>query len=205
MSKHFGDWLKRRIESTLLTQKQWAGKHSISFETLRVWLGDAQPRITGRNLERLATALAIGRDELEIMLGNHREIAIPVFDRNLAAGKWTHAIGVEESEVSREQYELGLFRVRIAGDSMKPDYEDGAIVEFRVLRIADDGLEVGGDFYIQRDDDMATFKRVVGIRDEVVTLSAVNKRKHPEPMTVEYARIVRAARAVGIYSPRGEK
>jgi hypothetical protein len=196
---NFGKWLKRQIESTLLSQKQWAAKHAIPFDTLKVWLGEAKPKIRGTNLERLGIALKMQRDELEELINSAGvSPGIPTFDRNLAAGAWTEAVMVDESDVSPEQFELGLFRVKISGDSMLPKYKDGCTVEFRVLRIADDGLEVGGDFYIQRDDGMATLKRVSAIGEELVVLHALNRKKYAEPFPVARGRIVRAARAVYI-------
>ena len=67
-----------------------------------------------------------------------------------------------------------------------------------MLRVADDGLETGGDFYIQRDDDLATFKRIAAIDEDKVTLKAINAKKYPDLIVIEHQRMVRAARAVFI-------
>lgn len=125
---------------------------------------------------------------------------IPLFEASLAAGPWVDVSEIGEVSDPRMMGH-GLFRVRLAGDSMRPAYQDGCIVEFRCLRVDRDGVVEGKDYYVQRSDGCATFKRVVKMDEESFTLAALNKRKYPRVMIVERAVVVRMARAVGIFRP----
>lgn len=133
-------------------------------------------------------------------------LPIPQFELAVAAGGWVEIEGVAEV-VNPRQMEQGLFRIRIRGDSMtsrkkgENSYPDGSIVEFRCVRLDREGLVEGQDFYVQRDDGRATFKRVEAQDEDSVTLRALNRAKYPEPMVVERPLIVRVARAVNIILP----
>lgn len=120
---------------------------------------------------------------------------IPLFELSVACGTWTDVSEVEDV-LSPAQIEQGLFRVRLAGDSMTPEYRAGQVVEFRCVRVGHDGLVAGRDYYIQRADGCATFKRVERFDDDVITLRALNKKKYPKALTVERGLVVRMALAV---------
>lgn len=123
---------------------------------------------------------------------------IPHFDLSLAAGPWTDVVDVPEI-CDPEKVREGLFRVRLAGDSMMPNYKPGMIVEFRCLRPGMDQLVRGRDYYIQRDDGTATFKRLQAMNEEGLIFEALNLKKYPDPIIVSAAVIVRMARAIGIF------
>lgn len=135
-----------------------------------------------------------------------RFVPIPQFELAVAAGGWVEIDGVGET-LDQKQIEQGLFRIRIRGDSMTSRkkgencYPDGAIVEFRCIRTGLDGFVEGKDYYVQRDDDTATFKRVEKVDEDEITLRALNTRKYPEPLIVPRGLIVRAGRAVNIVQP----
>lgn len=125
-----------------------------------------------------------------------RYYEIPTFDRDLAAGHWTEAIGVGgEVPLSPEQIQQGLFRVRLSGDSMTPRYKDGDLVEFRIVPIGVHDVIDGADYYVQRHDQMATFK-TVWCHNGGIVLRARNRRKYKDEWHVNWEEIVRLARAV---------
>lgn len=119
----------------------------------------------------------------------------PLFEMSVAAGPWTDVTDVAEVW-HPGQIAQGLFRIRIAGDSMEPVYQDGAIVEFRCMRDGRDGLEAGRRYYVQKRDGLATFKVLEKFSDDEYILRAINRKKYPKPMTVLRAEVVRMARAV---------
>lgn len=130
---------------------------------------------------------------------------IPLFEASLAAGSWTDVSEIGEVCDPR-QIDHGLFRVRLAGDSMKPRYPDGAIVEFMCIRFDRDRLEVGKNYYVQRDDGTATFKQLLKIEQDdfdapILVLGALNKKKYPTPLRVNQLLVVRMAVAKGTFLP----
>ncbi len=163
--------------------------------------------------DRLLSRLDWSEQELRAQLGSppleaipqniqvgslRRFYPIPTFDRDLAAGHWTEAIGVgpDEMSLSPEQVEQGLFRVRLSGDSMRPAYKDGEVVEFHLLRLDCGGIVDGADYYIQRGDHLATFKRA-WCDDDGLRLRAINRRKYKDEWRVAWTDVARVARAVG--------
>lgn len=121
---------------------------------------------------------------------------VPLFELSVAAGLWTDISDVEGVALSDDQIRQGLFRVRIAGDSMKPDYQNGEVIEFKCLRIAHEGPVEGADYYVQKNDGTATFKRLADMDEDSYTLVAVNTKKYNKPLTVAKQEVVRMARAV---------
>lgn len=120
---------------------------------------------------------------------------IPLFDLAVAAGGWVEITG--EAEVCDPmQMDHGLFRIRIRGDSMDPEYKDGEVIEFRCLRPDRDGLEQGVDYYLQRSDGTATFKRLERMDEDTLWLRPLNREKYPRLIEVPRGLIVRAARAI---------
>lgn len=121
---------------------------------------------------------------------------VPMFDLSVAAGTWTDVSDVEGVMLTEDQIRQGLFRVRIAGDSMKPDYQSGEVIEFKCLRVAHEGPIEGADYYVQKNDGTATFKRMADIDEDSYTLVAVNTKKYNKPLIVSKQEVVRMARAV---------
>lgn len=137
------------------------------------------------------------QDDFDVNVEPYSEVAvpqIPLFDLPLAAGDWMELTDL--CEVKESQIPMGLFRVRLRGDSMKPKYPDGSIVEFHCLRTHLDEAEAGKDYYVQRSDGFATFKRIEKIDDHAVTLIALNRRKYPKRMIVARQEVSRLALAV---------
>lgn len=120
---------------------------------------------------------------------------VPTFDLAVAAGSWTDVSDVAEVCDPR-MIDHGLFRVRIRGDSMRPKYSDGDLIEFRCLREDRDGIVVGKDYYVQRSDGMATFKRVESVDEDSITLRALNRRKYGGALVVPRQMAVRVAIAL---------
>lgn len=195
-----------------MTQMGFARAAGIPITTLKNWLVASKPPIRPDNMVRLSQALKLRPEDLMLKLlgcvdddvdenvDPYSEVKllapIPVFDLAVAAGKW---VDVSEIGEIRDPGMIaqGLFRVRVRGDSMKPAYMDGSMVEFHCLRAGgDEDVEVGRDYYVQRADGTATFKRVAAIEDGIIRLEAVNRRKYKTPLTVARTEIVRIARAV---------
>ncbi len=126
--------------------------------------------------------------------------SIPIVEQSLAAGPWTDVMDLPDA-FTMAQVEKGLFGVRLGGDSMEPVYPSGRIVIFQVLREGLDEVELGRDYYVQRDDGAATFKRIVGLGESQVRLKALNAKKYPHEWHVNRVQIVRLARAMGKFEP----
>jgi SOS-response transcriptional repressor LexA len=120
---------------------------------------------------------------------------VPLFDLAVAAGRWVEIDGVAEL-TAPNQIETGRFRIRVRGDSMLPRWRDGDVVEFACVRFDADELLPGEDYYVQRSDETATFKRLERVEDESLVLLALNDLRYPEPIVVPTGLVVRMARAV---------
>ena len=128
--------------------------------------------------------------------------AVPTFDLAVAAGGWSDVSGQIEI-YDKAQIEQGLFRVQIRGDSMQPLFPDGSLVEFRIVRRGRDGWPVGQNCYVQLASGDATFKRLDGVDEDTIRLSAINKQKYRKPLTAATSDVVSLAVAVGIFTPVG--
>ena len=90
-----------------------------------------------------------------------------------------------------EQRRQGLFRVRIRGDSMRPRFMDGDLIEFKLLCTPEglpdfERLHEGQAYYIQKVCGEGTFKICHKINPENIELIAINKRyKKPLVATIE--------------------
>lgn len=210
MEKHFGQWLKRQIDDLGVSQTAFAQQHGIPHPTLKGWIASSRPRIRGYNLTLLATALKHKRHIVEeTLLGaepdefdanvepysERRLKPIPLFDLPLSAGTWTEVTQIAELHEA-DQIDRGIFRVRLRGDSMLPDYKSGTVVEFRCLRADENVIKIGKDYYVQRNDGTATFKRVAELTEDEMILRALNQRKYPKPMPVARQEVTRMALAI---------
>jgi transcriptional regulator with XRE-family HTH domain len=179
----------------------------------RNWLNETevagQRRVLRSMVRRIAEKLKIDPHELivpapidhNMELGSIQQLAdIPMFDLSVACGTWVDVSDVPQV-CNGDSIEQGLFRVRLAGDSMMPMYKNGMIIEFKCLRFGEDVIEAGKDYYVQRADGMATFKTVYKATPEKLELRALNRKKYKEPMIVEMVDVVRMARAMGEYKP----
>lgn len=185
----------RRVQQ--IERKEAVGIYAVSLRSLATSLGESLKAIT---------------DDIEfkpefdqnVDVGSEQHVPeIPLFEWRLAAGPWVELEG-EGQVCDPQQKDIGLFRVRLRGDSMtapkgaKPNYPDGTIVEFRCLRDGRHVLEVGKDYYVQKRDGTATFKRLARIDEETLELAALNVRKYPHFLVVERSEIVRMAVKVAV-------
>lgn len=215
MSDHFGRWLREQIAEQGVPIRAFAMRVGVSVATLHSWLNNDRPEIYDFNRARLAQALGRTKQDIDHRLSSAAQGAfdanvepyskedvpeIPMFEWPLAAGKWVEVGGVGEVFDPR-QIDHGLFRVRLRGDSMSPQYPDNTIVEFRCIRDGRDILESGKDYYFQQNDGTATFKRLAKILEDELELRALNRKKFPKPMVVSRELVVRAAIAVGKFIP----
>jgi transcriptional regulator with XRE-family HTH domain len=195
-----------------LTQREFGERIGLSEVRVRVIEKEDVAGVYPRTFRKVADALGMSTDELQLKLGVatpaarltsdnldlrtlHAAPEIPTFDLAVAAGNWVEV--VQEGQVFDPcAIGHGRFRVHIDGDSMEPAYKHGILVEFRCLREGEDELEAGKDYYVQRADGTATFKRLEKISEDTLTLRALNKKKYKDPMPVARSEIVRMARAV---------
>lgn len=120
---------------------------------------------------------------------------IPTFDMSVAAGPWADVTDIAEV-FHPGQIDHGLFRIRIAGESMTPTYKSGMVIEFQCLREGRDRLMIGEDYYVQKRDGTATFKRLKEVHEDRLVLFALNQRSCKGTMSVERGEIVRMAIAL---------
>jgi transcriptional regulator with XRE-family HTH domain len=65
---HFGRWLRRTIEGTGQSLRQFSAAAGIPYPTLRRWIAANHPAIRGYSLARLASGLGVPREEIESQL-----------------------------------------------------------------------------------------------------------------------------------------
>ena len=170
-------------------------------------------RVFHATFGKIALALGVGRDDLWRQIGvnepwdNNLQMStmqrmqpIPTFDLAVAAGQWVE-VGGEGIAPDLATFDRGVFRIRIAGDSMEQKYPSGSIVEFCLVQPDQDDVVPGRNYYWHRADNFATFKTLEKIEDETLTLRAINRKHYPKPLTVSRQEIVRIAVARGIFTP----
>jgi phage repressor protein C with HTH and peptisase S24 domain len=136
--------------------------------------------------------------------------SVPYFDRDLAAGPWAEPVEIDnhsaDGRLPAPPLPVGknmdkVFAVRLSGSSMEPRYPSESFVYFYSIYPKTQPPVVGHDYYIHRQDGLATFKTVVGYRDggATIRLKARNQSDLPGHLDVPYEQIVNAAEAVGVY------
>jgi transcriptional regulator with XRE-family HTH domain len=152
---------------------------------------EAGKKISQKNYLRVLAALQIDAPE------NVTPAPMPVYNLAVAAGELVY---VDEDgpdhRMGSEIANTGIFGVYVSGDSMEPDYPNGSLVIFKVLRIDDNGLLRGKDYYIHLSDGRATFKRFVAANDDSLAFGAINKRKYPRQIIVPRQMLARVALAL---------
>jgi phage repressor protein C with HTH and peptisase S24 domain len=124
------------------------------------------------------------------------------FDR---ATDLVYQLGDMEAENMKTQIgpfttnDAGRFRTWITGTCMQPSYPDGSLIEFQV--VPPNRLEVNRDYLWFRTDGMNTFKRLVAIDGDVLTLAGINQHEHPGNLTVSIRELSVVARAVCLVTP----
>jgi Peptidase S24-like len=182
------------VEGDPATAAKWREHHAI-----------AKGLKTGSVSEMIEAGLPIGEDGDDGTENVERHDGktfpeIPMFDLSVAAGPWTDVLDVPEVW-GDDTIQQGLFRVRIAGDSMLPRFKTGMIIEFQCLRDGRHFLAIGADYYVQKADGSATFKRLVAIGDDILTFRALNEKKYPKRIVVARSDITRMAIALAEYKP----
>ncbi len=181
-----------------LSQDELGAAAGVNGQTIsNIETGKVEPR--GDTYRAIAAALGLTVEQLDAEFDANTDPysemptpEIPLFDLHLAAGNWTDVTDLGEA-TSNAQIDHGRFRVRLRGNSMEPTYKDGTVVEFRCLRADHEGPLAGRDYYVQRSDGMATFKRMERVGEDTLTLRALNRKKYPKPMPVARADVVRMA------------
>lgn len=119
-----------------------------------------------------------------------RKTEQPEFSMNVAAGEWVDVDGIEGEE-SPGSAKPERFSIRIAGDSMEPNYANGSTIIFK--KVDPEKLKRKQVAYVQRADGKATFKMVWAVGENQIRLIALNLQKYPDEMHVDRSKIVYAA------------
>jgi len=202
-----GSELRKLRVGKYLTQVEMAAKMGAggSYSRLQHIEGAEVARVRPGTLRKLAESFGMGPDELLAVIGktvpeNVKGIMspawpgeIPLLQLSLAAGAWT-----DISELSEPgELDAAVFMVHLAGDSMLPIYPEGVVVLFRRLCLDRESPVPTRDYYVQRSDGLATFKMLEKAGETEYVLRALNRRKYPQPLTVEKSLVVNMAAAVG--------
>jgi transcriptional regulator with XRE-family HTH domain len=190
-AQHIGISVRRinQIESAKVASI-FLGPFRRMAELLKIEIPELRKLIGYNGHSKSDGAESLERSNIE--LGSEVAVPeIPLFDLPLAAGDWMEITDL--CEVNETQMSHGLFRVRLQGDSMKPVYPDRTVVEFRCLRSHLDEAQIGKDYYVQRSDGYATFKRLEKIDEHTLVFAAINKRKYPKRLVVARQEISRLA------------
>ncbi len=121
----------------------------------------------------------------------------PVFEVAIAAGGWTD-IEDQARAFNPRDAEQGEFNARLLGDSMSPTYPSGTVVVFRFIHTAGRDLQIGADYYVQKADGEATFKKLKSLTRETMEFSAINKTKYPRTLLADRHEVVKMARAIAV-------
>lgn len=205
------EWIRSNRRKKGMSQTALARRAKVTVDTIsRAEIGKTVPQwgtltalceVFGIPFEQVEPLLKVGGapaiDVGEANVGAPVRLPAepPVFELSVAAGGWAD-VGDVEGICDPAQIEQGIFCVRLAGDSMMPDYPNGQVVAFRCLPRGREELVVGRDYYVQRHDGCATFKRLSKIGARAYTLVAINAARYPKPIVVAAAQVQRMARAV---------
>lgn len=108
--------------------------------------------------------------------------SIPEWTAEIACGHWIDCAAIAmdmDNDVQADTARRGMFIVRVMGDSMKPTYKPGNRVLFRVVRLDDEPLRIGADYYWQNSDGQCTLKRLKSIGEDEYTLAPLNRKYKP--------------------------
>lgn len=108
--------------------------------------------------------------------------SIPEWTAEIACGHWIDCATIAmdmDNDVQADTARRGMFIVRVMGDSMKPTYKPGNRVLFRVVRLDDEPLRIGADYYWQNSDGQCTLKRLKSIGEDEYTLAPLNRKYKP--------------------------
>lgn len=132
---------------------------------------------------------------------------IPTWDIDVTASAWIDVppCRLDADDPQQERViKSGKFRLRILGHCMLPAYQSGMTVEFQILRIDEEGMVIGRDYVVCRSDGMSTFKRLVSMDEDQITLAATNQKDFPGTISVPRQEVCRIAKVVGRILPPPE-
>ena len=117
---------------------------------------------------------------------------IPEWEAEIACGHWVECTTAAlDPKTQMNVIANGRFIVRCMGDSMTPEYQPGARVMFRIVRLDEESLKVGADYYVQDCDGRCTLKTLKEIREDEYVLAPRNPKY--EPLRVPKQLVVRWA------------
>lgn len=216
--------LRKLIDKAGYNNAEFAREMNISIQAIRSYTEErvASAPIKPDTLRRIAAKLGVPIDELRvreadvkmtagtfemhasaalpsgISPGEPDTTAIPEWTIDLRASHWAQvplaALDYGDEE-QREIVNRGLFRLTILGTCMEPDYPDGGIVEFLILRHFE-AHELYHDYAVCKSDGTATFKRLQAVTEDELVLAALNQKDFPGEMRVARQEVSRLAIAV---------
>jgi hypothetical protein len=182
------------LETSAIQRIGQTGATTIRAKTLR-GLAKGFQMEEGMLLEQIK----LNGDHLEAGIEPVEQLApIPEWTVEICASAWIEVplcqLDYDDPE-QRRVIESGRFRLRIIGNCMEPDYQDGQVIEFQIVRWDHvTPLEIGVDYVVCRSDGMATFKRLVKVDDDTLSLAALNQQQYPGLLVVNKQDVVRLAR-----------
>lgn len=213
MVKTLGEKIKRARKIKFLDQAAVAVASGYSTSTVQKVEGD-KPGPSPQAIAAIAKVVGVEVDAAALIDGDPplsplRHLPpMPIYRSAVAAGGWQDACIGGEFDADNPEHQavirFGRFIIILNGDSMEPDWRDGEHVIFRVLRVDEESMKVGGDYYVCRSDNRATFKRLVAVNDDAYTFRGAN-RKHKVDMIVSRQEVVRVAEAEAIWTPPRRK
>lgn len=106
--------------------------------------------------------------------------SIPEWTAEIACGHWIDcSTAALDPDTQMAIIRAGRFRVRVMGDSMLPKYKPGACVQFRIVRMDEEALQIGAHYYVQNSDGQCTLKVLKAIEEDEYVLAPTNRKYKP--------------------------
>jgi len=121
---------------------------------------------------------------------------IPTWDIDVSANAWVDVpiCSLDYNDPrQRTIVDTGRFRLKIKGHCMEPVYRSGVTLEFEILRIDRQPLELLGDYVVCKNDGTGTFKRLIAMDEDALTLAAINQAEFPGEIVVARQEVARLA------------
>lgn len=208
--------VRQRRARKALTQTELAIASGLSLPTVQnIESAIGKKAATGRTLRKLAKGFEINADEFLKELGFEDDDspsslhpgptfhAPPTFLLPCPASHWAELVDVDGVTDERDQRIVGqgLFRVKISGRCMEPNWPDGSFVEFEIWR-HDSHPPEGEDVALTTSAGMTTFKRLsIDKAKQEYVLRSINPEM-PVELRVPYTETARIAVAVGTFTPK---
>ena len=199
--------LARRTKSTRPSVYRWlrGGKppaiekrrdmfDSFGFKTVdefdTAWL--AMPRNATAGLQDLNSRTAVDAASESQPSGNPGQLdnnvgripanplPIPEWSAEIACGHWIDcSTAALDPDTQMAIIRAVRFRVRVMGDSMLPKYKPGACVQFRIVRMDEEALQIGAHYYVQNSAGQCTLKVLKAIEEDEYVLAPTNRKYKP--------------------------